>query len=183
MAAVQELCRTRWTVSRNDDIARVSTAQTSDARRLLWTRNAQRGCVSQTIRADGKDWRNAATAGKAWMTSPSEPSRTTRKRGSGMRRLAHGIEEVARRMILGVADDSYADTEARRRRPLRDGRGGVIRSLGMNVRPQVLQKGFHIRLAEEENIVDSSQRADQRGTGRFGQDRSTGAFQGADARI
>src|SRR5260370_37153781 len=117
------------------------------------------------------------------MMSPSEPSRTTRKRGSGMRRLAHGIEKVVRGVILGGAHESYADTEARRRGTLRDSLGGVIRSLGMNVRAQVLQKGFHIRLAEEQNIVDRSQRADQRGTGRFGQDRSTGAFQGADARI
>src|SRR5229473_3819341 len=117
------------------------------------------------------------------MMSPSEPSRTTRKRGSGMRRLAHGVEKVVRRVILGVAHDRHADTESRRRRTLRDSLGGVIRSFGVNVRAQILQKRFYVRLAEEENIVDRSQRADQRGTGSFGQDRSTGAFQGADARI
>src|SRR6202007_2324596 len=115
--------------------------------------------------------------------SPSEPSRTTRKRGSDMRSLAHGIEEFARRMILRVTDNRYADTEARGRRTLRDGLGGVIRSLGMHIRTQVLQQRLHIRLAEDHDIIDGSQRTDQRSSRSFGQNGAPGAFQAAYTRI
>src|ERR1700724_848523 len=105
--------------ARNEVSARVSTVHTWEARPLLCTRKSQRGCVSQTISAAGKDSRSAATAGKVWIMSPSDPSRTTRKRGSDMRSLAHGIEKVAGRMILRVADNSYTDTEP--------GRGWTLR--------------------------------------------------------
>src|SRR6266849_3673239 len=133
--------------------------------------------------AAGKDSRNAATAGKVWMMSPSEPSRTTRKRGSDMRSLAHGNEEFARGVILRVTDNRYTDTEARGRGTLRDGLGGVIRSLGMYVRTQVLQQRLHVGLAEDYDIIDGSQRTDQRSTRSFGQDGATGALQAADTRI
>src|SRR5260221_81426 len=115
--------------------------------------------------------------------SPSDPSRTTRKRGSGMRSLAHGIEKVARRMVLGIADDRYTDTEPGGRRTFRDGLARVIRSLSVNVRTQLLQQRFYVRLAEDHNIIDGAQRADQGGTRSFGQDGAPSAFQGADARI
>src|SRR6202047_1752710 len=114
--------------ARHEVRAPVSTVHTSEARPLLCTRKSQRGCVSQTISAAGKDSRSAATAGKVWIMSPSDPSRTTRKRGSDMRSLAHGIEKFARGMILRVADNGYTDTEARRDCTLRDGLGGVARS-------------------------------------------------------
>src|ERR1700732_1976922 len=115
--------------------------------------------------------------------SPSDPSRTTRKRGSGMRSLAKGIEKFARRMVLGVADDCYTDTEPDRCRTFRDGLGRVIRSLGVNVRTQILQQRFYVRLAEDQNVIDSSQRAHQGGTRSFGQDGAPSAFQDANARI
>src|ERR1700731_4783796 len=115
------------------------------------------------MRAAGKDSRSAATAGKVWMMSPSEPSRTTRKRGSDMRGLAHGIEEFARRVILRVADNGYTDTQAGRGRTLRDGLGRVIRPLGMHIRTQVLQQGLHVGLAEDYDIIHGSQRTDQGG--------------------
>src|ERR1700730_5795486 len=117
------------------------------------------------------------------MMSPSDPSRTTRKRGSDMRSLAHGIEKVARRMILRVADNSYTDTEPGRGCTLRNGPGGVIRPLGVDVRTQVLEQRFYVRLAEEHDIVDGSQSTNQRSTRSFGQDGAPGAFQRADARI
>src|SRR5260370_20372590 len=129
------------------------------------------------MRAAGKDSRNAATAGKVWMMSPSEPSRTTRKRGSDMRSLAHGIEESARRVILRVTDNSYADTEPRGRGTLRDGLGGVICSLGMHIRTQVLQQRLHVGLAEDYDIIDRSQRTHQRSTRSFGQGRAPRALQ------
>src|SRR5258706_7663686 len=115
--------------------------------------------------------------------SPSDPSRTTRKRGSGMRRLAHGIKKFARRMILGVADDCYADAEPGGGGALRDGLFGVIRSFGMNVRMQILEERFYVWLAEEQDIIHGAQCADQRSARSFWQDGAPGSFQSADARI
>src|SRR6267142_5310989 len=118
---------------RNEDKVRVSTVHTSDGKSLVCTKKDHRGCVSQTMLARGKDSRNAATAGKVWMMSPSDPSRTTRKRGSGMRRLAHRIDKFACGMIFGVADNGYANAQPARSRVLRNAFGRVIGSLGMNV--------------------------------------------------
>src|SRR5260370_4478399 len=115
--------------------------------------------------------------------SPSEPSRTTRKRGSDMRSLAHGIEESARRVILRVTDNSYADTEPRGRGTLRDGLGGVICSLGMHIRAQVLQQRLQVGLPEDYDIIDRSQRTHQRSTRRFGPDRAARPLQTTDTPI
>src|SRR6266849_1351118 len=109
MEASHESCRNRGTVSRSDEIERVSTVQTSEASWLLSTRSLHRGCVSQMIRAAGNDARKAATAGNVCTMSPSDPSRTARKRASAMRSLANGIEKRARGMILGIADDGHAN--------------------------------------------------------------------------
>src|ERR1700687_3843051 len=97
---------------RKEATARVSMVRTSVARVLLSTRNFHRGWVIQMISAAGNVSRSAATAGKVCTMSPREPRRRTRKRGSGMRRLADGIEEVARGMIFGIADDGDADAQA-----------------------------------------------------------------------
>src|SRR5438309_8876121 len=126
-------------MSRTEATARVSTVHISDVRLLLWTRKDHRGCESQTICTCGKDSRNAATAGKVWMMSPSDPSRTTRKRGSGMRRLAHRFQESARGVILRVAHNGYANAEPGRRRALRHALGSVVGSLGVNVRAQFVK--------------------------------------------
>src|SRR5260370_4767992 len=133
--------------------------------------------------AAGKDSRNAATAGKVWRRSRSEARRTTRQRGSAMRSIAQGMEESARRVILRVTDNRYADTEPRGRGTLRDGLGGVICSLGMHIRTQVLQQRLHVGLAEDYDIIDRSQRTHQRSTRSFGQDGAPGAFQTTDTRI
>src|SRR5271167_5247485 len=92
-------------ILRSECIERVSVAHTCETRVLRSTKSFQRGCVSQTISAVGKVSRSAATAGKVWTMSPSEPRRKTRKRGSGMRRLADGFKKIARGMIFGVAHD------------------------------------------------------------------------------
>src|SRR5579863_9773321 len=155
----------RWTTSRNTERARVSTVHTSVAKALLFTRNCQRGCVSQTMREDGKDSRRAATAGNVWTMSPSEPSRTTRKRGSGMRSLAHRINKIASGMLLGIAHDGNADTEAGGRCALWNRVRGVIGALGVNVRTQILKQSFYVRLTEEQDIIDGAQCGDQRCAG------------------
>src|SRR5713226_9405518 len=109
MAAVKRYLRIRPITSRKELKERVSVSQMSVARSLLSTNSFQRGCVSQTISASGNDSRRAATAGKVWTMSPREPRRTTRKRGSGMRRLANGLEQFPRGVVLGVAHDGHAD--------------------------------------------------------------------------
>src|SRR6266403_506657 len=110
------------------------------------------------------------------MMSPSDPSRTTRKRCSGMRRLAYGFEKFARRMILRIAHNRYTNAEPHGRWALRDALGGVIRPFGMNVRTQILQKRFYIRLAEAQDIIHGTQCADQGSASRFGQNGASGAF-------
>src|ERR1700756_318056 len=116
-----------------EDRSRESTGQISVASPLLLTNSTQGGWVSQTISADGKDWRSPATAGKVWTMSPREPRRTTRKRGSGMRGLADGVKKRARGMVLGVADDSDSNAEAGGRSAFRDGVGGVVGAFGVDV--------------------------------------------------
>src|SRR5260370_12685420 len=106
--------------------------------------------------AAGKDSRNAATAGKVWMMSPSEPSRTTRKRGSDMRSLAHGNEEFARGVILRVTDNRYTDTEARGRGTPRDGLGRVIPSFCIPIRTQALPQRLHPTLPHPYRISSRS---------------------------
>jgi len=66
------------------------------------------------------------------MMSPSDPSRTTRKRGSGNAAPCARNREKSRVDVLGVADNRYA-YPSREDCNARDGVGGVIRSLGMNI--------------------------------------------------
>src|SRR6184192_1369150 len=98
-------------ISRKDLYERVSVSQISVAISLLSTSAFQRGCVSQTISAFGNDSRRPATAGNVCTISPREPRRTTKKRGSGMRRLANGIQKFAGRVILWVTHDGHADAQ------------------------------------------------------------------------
>src|ERR1051325_2362351 len=126
-------------ISQTDANSLVSTSQISVASSLPSTNAFQRGCVSQTISALGNDSRKPATAGKVWTISPSEPRRTTRKRGSLMRYLADGVEERLSGMILGIANDSHANAK-----PLCGGafRHGICRVVGtfrVNVGPQFLE--------------------------------------------
>src|SRR5579863_2915446 len=67
----------------------------------------------QSMRASGKVSRSAAAAGSAWTMSPSDPSRTNRKRGSAIFLVAQAGDEFARGMFFGIADDCYTDSEKR----------------------------------------------------------------------
>src|SRR5271168_2382692 len=145
---------------RKEATARVSMVRTSVARVLLSTRDFHRGWVIQVISASGNDSRSAATAGKVCTMSPKEPSRRTRKRGSDMRSLANGIEEVAGRMILRVAHDGDADTEACGGGALGYGVDRVVGALGVNVGVKKLQQGFNVGIAEEHDVVDVAEGSD-----------------------
>src|SRR6516165_10342467 len=112
MAASQAPLRIFLIVDRREDKSRESAGQISVARRLLATSSTQRGWLSQTISAEGKDSRSPATAGNVCTISPSEPRRTTKKRLSAMRRLTDGIEQAARGVFLRIANDGYMNAEA-----------------------------------------------------------------------
>src|SRR5437870_7178072 len=89
----------------------VSTVHTSVASPDVFTRNSHLGCVSQTTSEFGKELRSPLTAGNACTMSPSEPSLTTRILGSAMPRLAHTLQQLSRRMLLGVANNRHANAQ------------------------------------------------------------------------
>src|SRR5580704_5305398 len=177
MAVSKRCTRMRRSISRKEAKERVSTAQISVAKELLCTRGFQRGWVSQTISALGKDSRSPATAGNVWTISPREPSRTTRKRCSDMRCLADGFEKLARRVILAVADNRHPDTELRRGGTLRNGIRRVVCALGMDIGAQYFQKRFHVGFGEEHDVIYALERRDELRARAFVQDRTAGPFQ------
>src|SRR5579862_6581 len=148
MAAEKFALRVLLIVSRTEANDRVSTVQICDARPLVPTSNFQRGCVSHAISAFGNVARKAATAGNVWTMSPSEPRRTTKKRGSVMRRLADRFEQFASGVILGVANDGDADSEARRNIALGDSIRRIVSAFGMDIGTQILKEPFDVGLSE-----------------------------------
>src|SRR5713226_1203464 len=160
MAAVKRYLRIRPITSRKELKERVSVCQMSVASSLLSTNSFQRGCVSQIISACGNDSRKAATAGKVWTISPKEPRRTTRKRGSGMRRLANGVEQLPRGVILGISYDGHANAEPGSHRSLRHGLGSVIRPFGVDIRAQFFQQGLDVGFGKENDAIHAAQRGD-----------------------
>src|SRR6266404_8244781 len=150
-------------ISRSEDSERVSAAQTCVARTLLSTRSFQRGWVSQTISAFGKDSRSAATAGNVCTMSPRELSRTTRNRCSAMRRLADGFEKFARGVILGVTHNGHVNPQARGDASLRHALCRVVCAFGVNVGPQLFQERFDVRFGEEHDVVRAAERRHEQG--------------------
>src|SRR5258708_19438414 len=114
----------------------------SVASSLLSTRPFHRGWVNQMMSAFGNDSRSAATAGKVWTISPREPRRTTRKRGSVMRRLANGLQQFSCGVILGVTNDRNADAEARGNGALCHGVPPISISFCLNFELYFSQKTF-----------------------------------------
>src|SRR5262245_46620545 len=162
---------------------RVSTVQTSFARSLERTSACHFGCVTQMISAFAKDSRKAATAGKVCTISPSEPSRMTRNFWSAMGRLTHAMQELTRRMVLGVAHDRYANSQTVGGRSLRHALGRVVGSFCMYVRSQFLEQRFDIRLWKDHDKVDRTQRGYQQGPRALIENRPSRPFQPANAAI
>src|SRR5882762_10210640 len=183
MAAFQRWARIFATVWRTLARLRESTGQTWVARPLLATRFTQRGCVSQMISARGNELRKPETAGNVWTISPREPRRTARKRGSDMRGLADGIEKRARGMVLGVADDGYADAEAGRDGSLGDGVGGVVGAFGVDVGTEFFEEFFDVEFGENYDVVHCADSSDEKGACLFVENGTAGAFEGSDARV
>src|ERR1700743_477194 len=140
MADCHSASRTAEIVARTDPQSRDSTFRISDARPLLSTSPRQRGCVSQTISAEGNESRNAATAGNVCTMSPSDPNRTTRIRGSGMRRLENIFDKSPRRVILGVADDRNANPQPCSDFTLGNSLGRIVSSLRVDIGSQQFEQ-------------------------------------------
>ncbi len=92
--------------------------------------------------------------------SPREPRRTTRKRLSGMRSLANGIEQCASGVFLGVANDGNANAQTIRNGAFGNGFGSVVGALGVDVGKKLFQELFDIGLGEDEDIVDRAKSGD-----------------------
>src|SRR5215471_4682783 len=168
---------------RTSDRSRESTGQISLARLLLETSSTQRGWVSQTISDCGNEHRSAAMAGKVWTMSPREPRRTIRKRGSGMRAFADGLKERARGVILGIANDGHADAEAGGDGAFGNGFGGVVRTFGVHVGPQLFEELFYIGFREDDDVIHAAEGCHQNGASAFVQNRTARAFQRTHAGI
>src|ERR1700722_19122452 len=69
--------------------------------------------TTQSMRASGNVSRSAAAAGRAWTMSPSDPSRTSRKRGSAIFLVTQAGDKFARGMFFGITDNCYTDPEKR----------------------------------------------------------------------
>ncbi len=70
-----------------------------------------------------------------------------------MRRLADGIEQRARGMVLGVANDRDAYAETIGHGALRNAFRGVIRALRMNVGAQLFQQLLDVQLLKENDEI------------------------------
>src|SRR5579863_8400656 len=158
MAASQFCVRILAMVCRTLVRSREFTGQISEARLLLATRFTQRGWVSQMISARGKDWRRPATAGKVWTMSPSEPRRTTRKRGSDMRGLADGVEKRTGGVVFWVADDGDADAESCGGGTFGNGVGGVVGAFGVDVGTQFFEEFFDVGFRENDDVIYGTER-------------------------
>ena len=130
-------------------------------------RGASRRRASR-CRAAGNAWRSAAAAGTAWTTSPSAPSRTMRMFMSGPRMRAR---QIARRVILGIADDGDAAAVAADGLALGHGVDGVVGPLAVHVGLQREQQRRDRRLGEDDDVVDAAQRGDELGAIGGGQER------------
>jgi len=170
-------------VFRSELKERVSAVQTCEASWLLSTRGFHRGLVSQTISALGKVSRKPATAGNVCTMSPRAPRRTARKRGSGMRSLADRFEQISRGVIFWVANDGYANPEARGGGAFGNGFGGVVGSFGVNVRPEILEERLDARFAEEDDVIHGAKSGDEPRAGVFIKNGAARTFQDAHARI
>src|SRR3974390_247938 len=183
MPAFQRCARSLPSVRRTEERARELTGQISLTRCLLATRATQRGCVSHTMPADGKEWRRAATAGKVWTISPSEPRRTTAKRGSGIRAFPDGVEKATSGMVFRVADNSYANTKPRAGGPLRHGVGGVVGAFGVDIGTQILEEFCDVGFRENDHVVDIADRRNQLCAGLLVENGPAGTFQARNTRI
>src|SRR6202041_564967 len=165
-----------------------SKAITSLMSGLPSSNRCQRASITQSIRASGNASRRAEAAGSAWTTSPRELSRTSSKRwcellSADFSRLRSGIalavdarNHVARGMIFGIAANGGADAEENGEFALGDRVDGIVGAFGVDVGLKFTKERVDVELVENNDVVDCSQRCDDRCAGSFGHHRAAGTF-------
>src|ERR1700732_2552986 len=139
--------------------------------------------TTQSMRASGNVSRSAAAAGRACTMSPSDPSRTSRKRGSAIFLVTQAGDEFARGMFLGITDDCYADPEKRCKVAFWNSLRRVIGAFRVHIRLEFAQQSIYIEFVEDHNVIHSSQSGYQRSARAFCQNWPAGSFQRSRAGI
>ena len=91
--------------------------------------------------------------------SPSEPRRTSRKRGISHRLAGADAREDRASSVLRVADDRHADAEQRREFAFGHRFGGVVGSLGVDVRLKLAQQRIHVQIVEDDYVIHGASAA------------------------
>ena len=86
-------------------------------------------------------------------------------------------------MVFGIADNGDADAKAIGDGAFRDGFGGVVGALGVDVGAKFSEEFFDVGFGEDHDIVDIAKSSDEEGTGVFIEDRAARTFEGTDAGI
>ena len=112
--------------------------------------------TSQSIRAAGNARRSAAATGIACTMSPSAPSRTMRIR---FIRRAMRCQEVARRVVLRIADDRGPPAVRGDHGAFGHRLHGVVGALAVHVGLEEPQQSLDGSIGEHDHVVDAAQRS------------------------
>ena len=70
-------------------------------------------------------------------------------------------QQVAGRVVFGVADDRHRNPQAFRQGPFGDRLSGVVGTLAMHIRAKLAQHGLRSELLEDDDVIDRLERGDQ----------------------
>src|SRR5690348_14490457 len=85
------------------------------------------------------------------MMSPSDPNRTSRNLASGIGWPTKACEQVARGMVLRIADNRHTDAKRIGYVPLGHVRSGIVGPFCVNVWLEFAQQRAHVCLIENHN--------------------------------
>src|ERR1700722_13395093 len=137
----------------------------------------------QSMRASGDVSRSAAAAGIAWTMSPSDPSRTSRKRGSAIFLVTQAGDKFARGMFFGITDNCYTDPEKRREVAFRNSFRRVIGAFCVHIWLEFAQQRTYIEFVKDHHVIHSGQSGHQRSARAFRQNWAARPFQRSRAGI
>lgn len=86
-------------------------------------------------------------------------------------------------MILGITDDGNFDAEALGGGSLGNCFRCVVRSFGVNVGAEIFEEGFDAWLAEDDYVIDGTERGDELRASDLIEDGAAGPLEVADARV
>jgi hypothetical protein len=97
--------------------------------------------------------------------------------------LANARDEIARGMLFGIPDNRDANAEACRFFALGNCVDRVVGALGMDIWAKVAQKGTHVRLVENDDVIHNGKSGNKFAARWRGENRAPGTFESADTRI